>query len=221
MILESVRVENFKCIDDSTEFTIRSLTALVGKNESGKTALLKALYRVNPLVAVRGAVRRHRVPAPAMDRPTASAATGRPTGSSTTTWQLEAPDVEALAAVLGADALASPRVVVTKGYDNRLRWQVDIDERRVVANLVRGAKLDATDLKSLWAVTTVGELVRILQHLEAPTPAQSALLFDVQQRFPARRDRRTGDRRARAPAAEVPLLRRVPPAARPRCPSTI
>ena len=50
MILESARVENFKCIDDSTEFSIRALTALVGKNESGKTALLKALYRVNPIL---------------------------------------------------------------------------------------------------------------------------------------------------------------------------
>ena len=52
MILESARVENFKCIDDSTEFSIRSLTALVGKNESGKTALLKALYRINPILPV-------------------------------------------------------------------------------------------------------------------------------------------------------------------------
>ena len=54
MILESARVENFKCIDDSTEFSIRSLTALVGKNESGKTALLKALYRINPILPVDG-----------------------------------------------------------------------------------------------------------------------------------------------------------------------
>jgi ABC-type multidrug transport system ATPase subunit len=54
MILESARVENYKCIDDSTEFSIRSLTALVGKNESGKTALLKALYRINPILPVDG-----------------------------------------------------------------------------------------------------------------------------------------------------------------------
>jgi energy-coupling factor transporter ATP-binding protein EcfA2 len=183
MILETVRVENFKCIDDSTEFTARSLTALVGKNESGKTALLKALYRINPILPADGLFvdteyprrrwtgyrdRQHRV----NDRVV------------TTTWQLEAPDLEALGGVLGADALASSRVVITKGYDNRLRWQVDVDERRIVANLVRGAQLDATDLKSLWAVTTIGELVRILQHLENPTPAQSALLFDVQERFP-------------------------------------
>ena len=54
MLFESARVENFKCIDDSTEFGIRRLTALVGKNESGKTALLKALYRINPILPVDG-----------------------------------------------------------------------------------------------------------------------------------------------------------------------
>jgi energy-coupling factor transporter ATP-binding protein EcfA2 len=183
MILESVRVENFKCIDDSTEFTTRSLTALVGKNESGKTALLKALYRINPVAPAEGRFadteyprrrwseyreRRQRTP----DRVI------------TTVWQLEVPDIEALAAVLGAEPLSSPRVVITKGYDNRLRWQIDIDERRVVANLVRGAQLEQPDLKTLWSVATVGELIRILQQIESPTPAQSALLFDVQQRFP-------------------------------------
>jgi energy-coupling factor transporter ATP-binding protein EcfA2 len=183
MILESVRVENFKCIDDSTEFTTRSLTALVGKNESGKTALLKALYRVNPVVPSEGRFVDTEYP-----RRRWSAYRERrqrtPDRVITTSWQLEAPDLEALAAVLGAEALASPRVVITKGYDNRLRWQIDIDERRVVANLVRGAQLEQPDLKTLWAVATVGELVRILQQLEVPTPAQSALLFDVQQRFP-------------------------------------
>jgi hypothetical protein len=183
MILESVRVENFRCIDDSTEFSIRALTTLVGKNESGKTALLKALYRINPVIPAEGAFndteyprrrwaayrdRRHKAP----DRVT------------TSVWQLEAPDLEALAAVLGPDVLASSRVVITKGYDNRLRWQVDVDERRVVAGVVRGAQLDPEDLKSYWALTTVSDLVRTLQRVEAPTPGQVALLGDVRRRFP-------------------------------------
>jgi energy-coupling factor transporter ATP-binding protein EcfA2 len=183
MILESARVENYRCIDDSSEFTFRSLTTLVGKNESGKTALLKALYKLNPLVPADGAFsdteyprrrwasyreRRHRNP----DRVT------------TTTWQLEAPDLEALAAVLGPDALNSARVVLTKGYDNRLRWQLDIDERRVVAGLVRGAQLEAGELKSLWSVNGVAELLRTLEHVEAPSAGQAALLAQVHERFP-------------------------------------
>lgn len=49
MKLTSVRVQNYKCIDDSGEFSIRNLTCLAGKNESGKTALLQALRRLNPV----------------------------------------------------------------------------------------------------------------------------------------------------------------------------
>ena len=62
------------------------------------------------------------------------------------------------------------------GDDNRLRWQYDLDERRVVANLVRQTTLNAEELRSLWAVTTGAELQRTLQSLESPTPAQEALL---------------------------------------------
>ena len=183
MILESARVENFKCIDDSTEFSIRSLTALVGKNESGKTALLKALYRVNPILPVDGnfveteyprrrwaAYRQHRAEAP--DRVV------------TATWRLEEPDAAAVAEVAGPDALAGPTVAVSRGYDNHLAWHIDVDERRVASTLMRRAKLDTDELRSLWAVTNVAELLQTLRGLESPSPALSALLADVEARFP-------------------------------------
>jgi predicted ATP-dependent endonuclease of OLD family len=51
MKLLSVRVENYRSIEDSEEFTCDEITALVGKNESGKTNILKALYKFNPLPA--------------------------------------------------------------------------------------------------------------------------------------------------------------------------
>ena len=49
MKLTKVRITNFQSIQDSTEFDIGDATCLVGKNEAGKTALLKALYRLNPI----------------------------------------------------------------------------------------------------------------------------------------------------------------------------
>ena len=49
MKLTKVHITNFQSIQDSTEFEIGDVTCLVGKNESGKTALLKALYRLNPI----------------------------------------------------------------------------------------------------------------------------------------------------------------------------
>jgi predicted ATP-dependent endonuclease of OLD family len=48
MKLISARVTNYKCIDDSEEFTLDQSTCLVGKNESGKTTILQALYKLNP-----------------------------------------------------------------------------------------------------------------------------------------------------------------------------
>ncbi len=49
MKLTKVHITNFRSIQDSTEFNIDDATCLVGKNEAGKTALLKALYRLNPI----------------------------------------------------------------------------------------------------------------------------------------------------------------------------
>jgi hypothetical protein len=50
MKLKSVHVENFKSILHSTEVSIQDdVTCIVGKNESGKTAFLSALYRLNPV----------------------------------------------------------------------------------------------------------------------------------------------------------------------------
>ena len=47
MRLKKVRVTNFKCIDDLTEFSLEDVTCLVGKNEAGKSSVLKALYKLN------------------------------------------------------------------------------------------------------------------------------------------------------------------------------
>ncbi len=42
------RVQNFRNVDDSGWIDLDRVTALVGKNESGKTALLQALHKFNP-----------------------------------------------------------------------------------------------------------------------------------------------------------------------------
>ncbi len=48
MLLKSFRIQMYKCIIDSGWIEATPLTTLIGKNESGKTSLLKSLYKFNP-----------------------------------------------------------------------------------------------------------------------------------------------------------------------------
>ena len=54
MQLVRARVTNYKSIDDSGWVSMDGVTCLVGKNESGKTAFLQALRRLNPVPGANG-----------------------------------------------------------------------------------------------------------------------------------------------------------------------
>ena len=54
MKLTKVHISEFQSIRDSNEFSIGDITCLVGKNEAGKTAILKALYALNPIIETDG-----------------------------------------------------------------------------------------------------------------------------------------------------------------------
>ena len=124
MILRSIRVRKYKNILDSGEVEIQpDVTCLVGKNESGKSALLQALYRLNPVatghpetfVALRDYPRREFV----RDRETVSERC-----PITATFELEDEDVRAVEGLLGPGALPSRRVTVAKSYEDRLVWEL-------------------------------------------------------------------------------------------------
>ena len=67
MKLRAAHIKHFNSVRDSNEFKIdEKVTCLVGKNESGKTASLQALAKLNPLTADEG----HRVNAQAESRST-------------------------------------------------------------------------------------------------------------------------------------------------------
>lgn len=51
MNLKSFRVQMYKSIIDSGDIRVSPLSVIVGKNESGKTSILKALHKLNPAIA--------------------------------------------------------------------------------------------------------------------------------------------------------------------------
>ncbi len=117
MLLRKARIENFKIVEDSNEFTLDRVTFLVGKNESGKTALLEALYRLNPYYGEdTGYDKVEEYPRRFLtdynERHAADAAR-----VVTTHWELEHSDVASVEAVLGTGALKSNEISIFKKYD--------------------------------------------------------------------------------------------------------
>lgn len=50
MKITHAHVTKYKSVWDSGKFQIGDITCLVGKNEAGKTALLQAIYKINPII---------------------------------------------------------------------------------------------------------------------------------------------------------------------------
>ena len=54
MELQSFKIQNFRSIGDSGEVELSHVTALLGRNESGKSNLLLALRTLNPCRGFQG-----------------------------------------------------------------------------------------------------------------------------------------------------------------------
>jgi predicted ATP-dependent endonuclease of OLD family len=183
MKLLKARVENFKCIEDSTEFSINQVTCLVGKNESGKTALLEALYKLKPVEADKADFDEEEFPR----RHLATYRERRerePANVLSTTWELDVDDVAAVEERIGPGSLASREVVVTKGYDNITHWALELEEKRVVDQFLGEAKLNAAEKAPLAKAASIQDLVDKIEAIDSPTEKHTALLNAVRSSFP-------------------------------------
>lgn len=184
MTLKSVHVRNFKCIEDSGEFSINRVTCLVGKNESGKTAILQALYKLNPVIKEDGDFdgvieypRRHW--SSYKERCQADA-----DNVLTTIWNLDQSDSEVLKEILGPSAESIKTVTLTKGYDNDLHWNIEIDEKQVVEHYLRSYGLWQDNNIELTEMQTIAQLKNWLKHTKPLSDLQSTLAATLQKKFP-------------------------------------
>ncbi len=139
MKLVRAKVTNFKSIDDTGWVDIDDVTSMVGKNESGKTAFLGALKRLNPVDGKdkfdlkdyprKGYVRykRDHGDSPAI--------------AITTEMELSDDELGQIEESLGKGALKSSAVTVAKDYDNELHWDVEVNEQAIVRHLMESANL--------------------------------------------------------------------------------
>ena len=165
MILTAARVEQFRSVLDSTEVALDPrVTTLVGRNESGKTAFLRALECCLPVAGVQAEVARdyprkfaHDYRRRHPDDPAQFARLG---------FELNPAEVAAVNASLGYDQLDTFRFAVTFDYQNQKRVRFSLDETPYVKHLVSRAGLNADARSACESATTLRELMATLAALD-------------------------------------------------------
>lgn len=115
MQLQKFRVTNFRSVRDSGEIDVAQITSILGRNESGKTTLLRALESLNPasgfkaLDPVKNFPRDRRLEECTDDTPVVS-----------TSWSLDPKDVAELKAILPRLASATG-VNIGRRYGGKTR----------------------------------------------------------------------------------------------------
>jgi predicted ATP-dependent endonuclease of OLD family len=179
--LISAHVENFKSVKDSTEFPIDpKITCLVGKNESGKTAILQAITKLNPTDGEPGDFDEMEYPRHKLNEYQES---GQDARALTTTWTLESDDTAALEAILGPAGRTPKHVTVTKSYSNERQYSLELDEETVVQHLINEHELMEDERAMVASSKTVVDLQAALAKVDDPSQRQKELMEAVRARF--------------------------------------
>jgi predicted ATPase len=168
MKLRTVTISNYKCIRRACTFEASDITCFVGKNESGKTAVLEALYRLNPIREGQGEfnVDDDYPRIDVEDYRLAVEKEGRDHALVTrATFMMEEEDRELLEKDFPG-ALTGPEIVLSKGYENRLQVELEIDEKRLVSGLLAGSGLSSQQMKQLSRCSTIEELSRSMASIQ-------------------------------------------------------
>ncbi|MBE3039739.1 MAG: AAA family ATPase, partial [Chloroflexi bacterium] len=163
------------------------VACLVGKNEAGKTAVLQALYRLNPIVENDGNFDvTDDYPRSEVENYQQDVESGRREHAVVikATFELEPPELEAISKEYGSDVLARPEAVVSKGYarDGAKCVQyvsVPVVESALVKNLVESFELPEAQKGQAVQQSTLALLSKYLteagkQQDEAVAKAQAA-----------------------------------------------
>ena len=184
MDLKSVRVTNFRSVDDSGDFELAPVTCLVGKNEAGKSAILLALAALNPHDATPVLLDRER------DYPrrllTQYDLTHGDKGAVaiSTTWELTASEVQAIEDQVGEGVLKSNLVSVARRYGKDMEVNPELDYRQAVELLYQRFALNAPERSALGSPSTTSDLIESLDVLASPTPKHEALQQHLQEHGP-------------------------------------
>ena len=182
MKLTKAHVTNFRCILDSNEVEIGATTCLVGKNEAGKTAFLKALE------GLRSVDTQYKQYSRTEDYPRRFLAEYEQRHEDSearvvrTEWELEEDDLAALAEEFGAGATRKGKFTVSNYFGSEgTIWNVAIEEPAVLATLAKRFRLTEEEVEPFEGLGRTSIVAARLNQIEELTQSQTALLGAIEE----------------------------------------
>ena len=177
MKLVHANIQRYRSIGEPTEFDVEpDVTALVGKNESGKTAVLQSLYKSNPVDRAKFD--------PDLDYPSHRSFELRKNNQikvTELTYELDNYDVTAVEAILYPETLDNKHVTVTTGFGfAQEEWSLQVNEGKILNHLLDELDLPTPDKTKVESASTVNDLVDALRNIESTTPTATATLEKIE-----------------------------------------
>jgi ABC-type multidrug transport system ATPase subunit len=166
MRLDEVKISHFKNILDSTPIKIENnITCLVGKNESGKTAVLHALYRLNPTRAVAFSVQKQ-YPAWLEKLHRREGRNIEESIPVEAVFSFEDKDKAVLDARFGKGTITSEMVTLAREYGGQIHCKVKVDETSAVRFLLDKIAVPADFAQIKKEATFLDQLDGLIESLD-------------------------------------------------------
>jgi predicted ATP-dependent endonuclease of OLD family len=180
MQLNSARITTYRSIEDSESIRIESdVTSLVGKNESGKTTVLQALFRLKPVET--SAILDEDIDFPArLTRQRRQLPQGRRIPVVEAIFEFDEAEIKQIEEDLGVGALKSRTFTVATGYrETGKAFSIPDNEAKVIEHLRSTLDLPAADAAILATTSTVKDLLAKLDALAEPPEAARVLADEI------------------------------------------
>jgi len=177
MRLSKIHVTNFRSVEDSTEFDVGQVLALVGKNEAGKTAILQALAGLNPhpLTPVTYDIERD-YPRRFLTEYDERHPDEENAKVVSTKWTMTDEEKKKIQDEIGDALLDKPVIIYRRYEDEEPVWELPINYAKAVQNLIAAEKLTKEEKASLTNVENTSKLRESLEKIKEPTSRQKRLL---------------------------------------------
>lgn len=166
MKLTQFEIFDYQSIRSSNPVNVSDITCLVGKNEAGKTALLRALYRLNPIVEEDGSY-------DIMDDfPRAELATyeyeveqgtRKPATVARAIFALEEADLEPVHEEFGREVFNDDTLTISKGYDNNRSFYLDVNVDAAFKAFVKNVDVPMEIKNNFYECFNFGDLSEVIQ----------------------------------------------------------